>query len=78
MNIKKIYENMPGIVNRAAGHIGRYQIIYSKAFRKQYCELKKMDSLTEEEKRKLQLEKLRELLIYAEKYARHQKCLLCS
>ena len=68
MNIKKIYENMPGIVNRAAGHIGRYQIIYSKAFRKQYCELKKMDSLTEEEKRKLQLEKLRELLIYAEKY----------
>lgn len=36
MNIKKIYGSMPEWIKEIVGQVGRYKIIYSSSFRKQY------------------------------------------
>ena len=66
MNIKKIYEAMPGWVKEIAGQVGRYKIIYSNSFRRQYQLLEKSEYISDGEKiKQYQVALIKETLQYA-------------
>lgn len=69
MNIKKIYEAMPDALKQIIGLVGKYKIIYSFTFRKQYDLLKRENYISDPEKIKMyQISMVRETLQYAYKH----------
>ena len=66
MNIKKIYGSMPEWIKEIVGQVGRYKIIYSSSFRKQYNLLENHNYIADSEMvDKYQIILLKETLKYA-------------
>ena len=66
MNIKKIYGSMPEWIKEIVGQVGRYKIIYSSSFRKQYNLLENHNYIANSEMiDKYQIILLKETLKYA-------------
>ena len=63
--IKKLNENMPYWMKRPFAHIIRNRLIENKVFLKQYELLEQADGMTEQEKIKLQLDNLKNVLVHA-------------
>ena len=66
MNIKKIYGSMPEWIKEIVGQVGRYKIIYSSSFRKQYNLLENHNYIADSEMvDKYRIILLKETLKYA-------------
>lgn len=75
---KKMYNHLPEWVKKFSGHMIRKKLINNKVFIKQYEELVKADSLSEEEKEARQFAYLKETCIYAFEHTEYYQKLFKS
>ena len=71
--LKKLNTKLPDPVKIAFGPVIRSKLIYSKAFRNQYYELTKMDSMSAVDIENCQFEKLKDVLVHAYEHTVYYK-----
>lgn len=69
--IKKLYRNTPYCIKKIFAPTIRNKLISNKIFLKQYEALNKYENMSDEDKEKLQLKKLKEVLEYSYNYSKY-------